>query len=86
VKETEKLLEGRENQAVWEYRPDIITKEKFFCPGKRGIDRIQYRGYDKSRDCQRYGFHPRYHDRRIFRIPLKTDPKIFTKVARNSKK
>ena len=30
--------------------------------------------------------HPKYHDKRIFRIPLKTDPRIFTKVARNSKK
>ena len=44
------------------------------------------RGYDKNRDCQRYGFHVKYHDNRIFRIPLKTDPRIFTKVARNSKK
>ena len=47
---------------------------------------LEYRGYDKSRDCQRYGFHPKYHDKRIFRIPLKTDPRIFTKVARNSRK
>lgn len=51
-------------------------------------DKIEllYRGYDKSRDCNRYGFHPRYHDKRIFRIPLKTDKRIFTRVARNSKK
>ena len=47
---------------------------------------LVYRGYDKSRDCHRYGFHPKYHDSRIFRIPLKTDPRIFTRVARNSKK
>ena len=26
------------------------------------------------------------NDKRIFRIPLRTDPRIFTKVARNSKK
>ena len=45
-----------------------------------------YKGYDKSRDSQRYGFHPKYHDKRIFRIPLRTDLRIFTKVARNSKK
>ena len=31
-------------------------------------------------------FIPKYEDKRIFRIPLKTDPRIFTKVARNSKK
>ena len=47
---------------------------------------LVYRGYDKSRNCHRYGFHVKYHDNRIFRIPLKTDPRIFTKVARNSKK
>ena len=46
---------------------------------------LLYKGYDKSRDSQRYGFHPKYEDKRIFRIPLKTDPRIFTKVARNSK-
>ena len=47
---------------------------------------LLYKGYDKSRDSQRYGFHPKYEDKRVFRIPLKTDPRIFTKVARNSKK
>ena len=47
---------------------------------------LVYKGYDKSRDSHRYGFHPKYHDKRIFRIPLKTEPRIFTKVARNSKK
>ena len=38
------------------------------------------------RDSHRCGFHPQYHDKRIFRIPSRTDPRIFTKVARNSKK
>lgn len=45
-----------------------------------------YKGYDKSRNSSRYGFHPKYGDSRIFRIPLETDKRIFTKVARNSKK
>ena len=44
------------------------------------------KGYDKSRNSQRYGFHPKYNDKRIFRIPLKTDPRIFTKLARSSDK
>lgn len=47
---------------------------------------LVFRRYDKSRDSLRYGFHPKYNDKRIFRIPLKTDPRIFTRVARNSKK
>ena len=45
-----------------------------------------YKGYDKSRNSSRYGFHPKYGDSRIFRIPLETDKRVFTKVARNSKK
>jgi len=68
---------------------DLIYDYKgrvYFVQEKGEPIELQYRGYDKSRDCQRYGFHPRYHDKRVFRIPLKTDPRIFTKVARNSKK
>ena len=47
---------------------------------------LLYKGYDKSRDAARYGFYPRHNDKRIFRIPLETDRRIFTTVARNSKK
>ena len=47
---------------------------------------LNYKGYDKSRDALRYGFHPKYNDKRIFRIPLKTDRRIFTPVARDSLK
>lgn len=66
---------------VYDYKGKV-----YYVPEKGKPIEMQYRGYDKSRECQRYGFHPRYHDKRIFRIPLKTDPRIFTKVARNSKK
>ena len=72
---------------------DIITNIVYNYKGKvyyitdsgKEIE-LLYKSYDKSRDSQRYGFHPKYDDKRIFRIPLKTDPRIFTKVARNSKK
>ncbi len=47
---------------------------------------LLYKGYDKSRNSSRYGFHPKYKDNRIFRIPLETDKRIFTRVAGNSKK
>lgn len=66
---------------IYDYKGKV-----YFVPEKGEPIELQYRGYDKSRDCQRYGFHPRYHDKRVFRIPLKTDLRIFTKVARNSKK
>ena len=66
---------------IYDYKGKV-----YFVPETGEPIELQYRGYDKSRDCHRYGFHPKYHDKRIFRIPLKTDPRIFTKVARNSKK
>lgn len=66
---------------IYDYRGKV-----YFMPEKGEPIELQYRGYDKSRDCQRYGFHPKYHDKRIFRIPLRTDPRIFTRVARNSRK
>lgn len=66
---------------IYDYKGKV-----YFVPESGEPIELQYRGYDKSRECQRYGFHPKYHDNRIFRIPLKTDFRIFTKVARNSKK
>ena len=45
-----------------------------------------YKGYDKSSDSARYGFHPRYNDKRIFRIKLDEDRRIFLPVGRQSKK
>lgn len=58
----------------------------YFVDGKGNPIELIYKGYDKSRDSSRYGFHPKYKDKRIFRIPLGTDRRIFTRVARNSKK
>ncbi len=60
---------------------------KVYFVDERGTPiELLYKGYDKSRDSSRYGFHPKYKDNRIFRIPLETDKRIFTRVARNSKK
>lgn len=60
---------------------------KVYFVDERGTPiELLYKGYDKSRNSSRYGFHPKYKDKRIFRIPLETDKRIFTRVARNSKK
>lgn len=77
----EETRQFRNTDLIYNYKGKV-----FFVPEKGEPIELQYRGYDKSRECQRYGFHPKYHDKRIFRIPLKTDPRIFTKVVRNSKK
>lgn len=58
----------------------------YFVDEKGNPIELIYKGYDKSRNSSRYGFHPKHKDKRIFRIPLETDKRIFTKVARNSKK
>lgn len=58
----------------------------YFVDEKGRAVELVYKGYDKSRDSSCYGFHPKYIDKRIYRIPLGTDKRIFTRVARNSKK
>lgn len=47
---------------------------------------LSYGGYDKSTDSLRYGFKPQKHDARIFRIKCSEDRRIFTPVARSSRK
>lgn len=44
------------------------------------------KGYDNSSKSIRYGFHPKYRDNRIFRISLKEDRRIFTRIPRNTNK
>lgn len=58
----------------------------YFADEKGKAVELIYKGYDKSRNSSHYGFHPKYNDKRIFRIPLETDKRIFTRVAQNSKK
>ncbi|MDQ8759235.1 hypothetical protein [Streptococcus ruminantium] len=45
-----------------------------------------YKGYDKSCDRLRYGFHPKDQEDWIFRLKRSVDPIIFNQVARDSKK
>jgi len=56
------------------YITDIITGE---------YEKLIYLGYDKERKCLRYGHEA---NPAIYRIPLKTDYRVFTPVARDSKK
>ena len=58
------------------YIKDIIT-------GK--YEKLKYLGYDKQRESLRYGFKYR-NDKRIFRIPLDEDRRIFLPIARDSEK
>lgn len=54
-----------------------ITKEEY--------ERLKYLGYDKKRESLRYGF--KYgKDKRVFRISLDVDRRIFLPIARDSDK
>lgn len=58
------------------YIKDIVTGE---------YEKLKYLGYDKQRKCLRYGF--KYKDKKkVFRIPISVDRRIFLPVARDSKK
>lgn len=52
---------------------------------KGEYERLKYLGYDKKRESLRYGF--KYgKDKRVFRIPLDEDRRIFLPIARDSDK
>ena len=48
--------------------------------------KMLYAGYDKKTESLRYKFPPQISDKRIFRIKLDEDRRIFTPIARDSKK
>ena len=51
---------------------------------KQEYEKMKYLGYDKENNCLRY---TREHKgKKVYRIPLKTDYRIFTPIARDSKK
>ena len=47
---------------------------------------LVYKGYDKSSDSLRYGFHPKYNNSKIYRFKRSVEPIIVTIVARSSAK
>lgn len=80
-KDGEETHQYKNTQLVYNYKGDV-----FYVPDKGEQIKLAYKGYDKSSDSLRYGFHPKYDDNRIFRIKCSTDPRIFNPVARDSKK
>lgn len=68
------MLSYNEDGEVF-YIKDITTGE---------YEKLKYLGYDKQRKCLRYGF--KYNNKKVFRIPIETDRRIFLPIARDSKK
>ena len=77
----EETRQFKDTNIVYNYKGEV-----YYITDSGEEIKLIYKGYDKSRNSQRYGFHPKYKDKRIFGIPLKTDPRIFTKLARSSDK
>ncbi|WP_438837896.1 transposase [Streptococcus pluranimalium] len=68
---------------------DLFYDQKgrvFYVNDKGESVELKYAGYDRTTDSQRYTFHPKYHDKRVFRMKCSEDLRIFTPVARTSKK
>lgn len=60
---------------------------KVYWTDERGKEiRLNYVGYDKETESLRYKFPPQIEDKKIFRIKLDEDRRIFTPVARNTMK
>ncbi len=80
----------RDGEKTKQYRNTNLTYTyhgKVYYTNEEGKEiELMYKGYDKSSDSARYGFHPKYKDKRIFRIKLEEDRRIFVPVGRQSKK
>lgn len=69
-----------------ENQPIAYTEEGevFYIVDLNNYEKMKYLGYDKENNALRY---TRYNTgKKIYRIPLETDYRIFTSVARDSKK
>ena len=71
----------RDTDLVYDYQGNV-----WYVKEDGSMEKMLYRGYDKSTDSLRYGFHSRMEDKRIFRIKCDEDRRIFTPIARDSKK
>ncbi len=80
-KDGEETHQYRDTDLVYNYKGDV-----WYVDEKGKKERLHYRGYDKSTDSLRYGFHVSRKDKRIFRIQCSEDRRIFTPVARDSHK
>lgn len=80
-KDGEQTRQYRDTDLVYDEDGQVFFVDNF---GKPIL--LKYEGYDCSNDSLRYKFHPKYDDRRIFRIKRSEDVRIFSKVARTSHK
>lgn len=73
-----------------QYRDTDLTYSydgKVYWTDEKGKEiRLNYAGYDKKTESLRYKFPPEKESKKIFRIKLDEDRRVFTPIARDSKK
>ena len=73
-----------------QYRDTDLTYTydgKVYWTDEKGKEiKLNYAGYDKQTESLRYKFPPQIEDKRIFRIKIEEDRRVFTPVARDSMK
>ena len=77
----DKTRQYRNTDLIYDYKGNVWYVDE---NGKQ-IELV-CKGYDKRTDSIRYGFKPQAHDSRIYRIKCEEDRRIFTPLARNTKK
>ena len=80
-KDGEKTKQYRDTDLTYTYNGEV-----YYVNGKGKEIKLLYAGYDKNTESLRYKFPPQISDKRIFRIKLEEDRRIFTPIARDSKK
>ena len=77
----EKTKQYRETDLTYSYKGEVYwTDEK----GKE--IKLNYAGYDKRTKSLRYKFPPQIESKKIFRIKIEEERRVFTPIARDSKK
>lgn len=73
-----------------QYRDTDLTYSydgKVYWTDEKGKEiRLNYAGYDKKTESLRYKFPPQKESKKIYRIKLDEDRRVFTPIARDSKK
>lgn len=80
-KDGEKTKQYRDTDLTYTYNGEV-----YYVNEDSKEIKMLYAGYDKNTESLRYKFPPQVSDKRIFRIKLDEDRRIFTPIARDSKK
>ena len=80
----------RAGEKTKQYKDTDITYSydgKVYWTAENGKEvKLLYAGYDKKTESLRYKFPPQIESKKIFRIKISEDPRVFTPIARDSLK